>query len=571
MKSKFDRRGLRSARQAVLVYICGLLAVAWLPVYAASLYLSRSSDGDWLLEFLAATGAVHSLEYTDDLRLTNGWDELPDFTPLQGAENWIAHTHPNTMTGSAQRFFRIRSMLDEVEPPKPVLALYTFTGDSLAAEEPEPLVSASLFDITSGSVTTPPNNPELWTGSGIPQARGISGWANSDPLDAKAFIFDLTAQSGHFLVLDELSFLARSTENGPSALSIILNDELIYTANMPNGEVTDHSMDLSTYIQLTQAVVRIAGWMNDSRPSSGAGWFEVDDVLVNGTVAEIPPDFVTTPSVAAGGPTTRDQTSASLAAIVTQSGGATVTERGIIWSLNSTFDPLESGTRIQELGEFSSGPFSASLTGLPPGTTIYYYAYAVNEVGTGLSSLSSFSTLSEQTLVVYEFTGDTLLPAGHHPAVLAEELAVSSGNLYFGWAGASEWQAMGAEDPYIGVQGWTATSQFTGRRFEIDLAAANGWLISVTGVTFLARATPAGPSGIGVTMDGASVHAENLPPDQVIRVQGSITNALDLESAALEIQGWLNGSRETTGGGHLRIDNVKVSGSVSAAPPPESP
>ena len=571
MKVGFNMRGLCSVRRAVLIYIGSLLAVAWLPTYAASLYLSRSSNGEWTLEFLAATGAVHSLEYTDDLQLSNGWSALPDFTPVEGSEDWIEHIETNSTAGAAQRFFRIRSVMDDVEPPKPVLALYTFTGDTLEAEETDPLVSTSALDITSGSVSTQPNNPELWTGSGIPQARGISGWSNSDPLDAKAFFFDLTAQSGHFLVLDELALSARATENGPSVMSIIFNDELIYTANMPNGEVTDHVIDLSAYVQLTQAVVRVAGWMNSSRPSTGAGWFEVDDILVNGTVEEIPPDFVTTPSAAASGPTMRDQTSASLAANVTQSGGATVTERGIVWSVDSTFDPLESGTLIQEVGEFTPGPFSVELMGLPPGTTIYYYAYAVNSVGTGLSPRYSFNTLSENTLVLYEFTGESLAPSGHHPAILPEELTASSGNINFGWVGASDWQAMGAENPYIGIQGWTATSQFTGRRFEIDLAADNGWLFSVTGVTFLARATAAGPSAIGVTMDEMSMHAENLPPDQVILVQGSVTNAVDLESAAIEIQGWLNDSRETTGGGHLRIDNVKISGSVSAAPPPEAP
>ena len=563
---KYARKyfGIGSSRLAILIQVGGLLAAAWLPVYAASLYLSRSADGDWVFEFLAATGSVHSLEYTDDLRLTNGWQAVPLFTPIQGADAWVEHIKADTTTGATQRFFRVRSEPDEEAPPLPVLALFTFTGDTLEAEETHPQVSASPFGITSGNVTRPTDSASIWTGSGVPFARGSQNWDNSDPLNARAFTFTLQAQPDHFMSLDELSLLARATDAGPSALSVIVNDQLIYTTNMPSGTMTDQVIDLSEFAQLTQAVVRIAGWMNGSREASGSGRFEVDDILVRGTTEEIPADYVAPPSVGPGSATTYTESSAVLTANITQSGGAVVTERGFLWSTDPDFVPFESGSFVQEFGEFAAGTFTMALDDLPPGTTIYYYAYAVNEAGTTLSTLSAVTTLTDDVLAYYDFTGESRLPTARHTAVQAEAMQLSgSGSTTYGWVNPSDWQAMGAEEPYLSADGWTAKSQQSAKRYEINLMAENGWLFSVTGVTFLARANQAGPSAIGVSVNDSSAHIQNMPALEVIQVQATVTDAFDLDSARIDLQGWLNQTRESSGSGAYRIDNVQVSGFVS--------
>ena len=72
------------------------------------------------------------------------------------------------------------------------------------------------------------------------------------------------------------------------------------------------------------------------------------------------------------------QTSANCGGDITSSGGATVTARGVCWSLSTNptiFDNLTSdGNGI--------GSFNSSITGLSSGTFYYVRAYATNKVGT---------------------------------------------------------------------------------------------------------------------------------------------------------------------------------------------
>lgn len=75
---------------------------------------------------------------------------------------------------------------------------------------------------------------------------------------------------------------------------------------------------------------------------------------------------------------------------VTSDGGALVTARGVCWSVSqnptTANDKTTDGTGI--------GIFTRSITGLTPGTTYNIVAYAINSVGTGYSSQSTFTTLA---------------------------------------------------------------------------------------------------------------------------------------------------------------------------------
>jgi len=84
-------------------------------------------------------------------------------------------------------------------------------------------------------------------------------------------------------------------------------------------------------------------------------------------------------------------TSAQTGGEITDDGGATVTERGIVWSLNpNTSITVNQGKTISGTG---TGLFSASLTSLTAETTYYVRAYATNELGTQYGNEFSFSTL----------------------------------------------------------------------------------------------------------------------------------------------------------------------------------
>lgn len=81
--------------------------------------------------------------------------------------------------------------------------------------------------------------------------------------------------------------------------------------------------------------------------------------------------------------------SATLGGDVTGNGGATVTERGIVFSTSNTL-PTVGDTKII-IGN-GNGVFSQLITGLTGGTTYYVRAYAINIIGTSYGGSVSFTT-----------------------------------------------------------------------------------------------------------------------------------------------------------------------------------
>ena len=95
--------------------------------------------------------------------------------------------------------------------------------------------------------------------------------------------------------------------------------------------------------------------------------------------------------------------SATIGATISSDGGSTITERGTVWKttagVTATDNPLaEGGT--------ATGAFSHLRSSLPAGSQIFYRGYAINGTGTGLSTESSFYTLSNEPAVhAASFTG----------------------------------------------------------------------------------------------------------------------------------------------------------------------
>jgi len=85
-------------------------------------------------------------------------------------------------------------------------------------------------------------------------------------------------------------------------------------------------------------------------------------------------------------------TSASISGNVTSDGGATVTARGFLYGTNSS-----NLTQTVQSGSGTSS-FTSALTGLTPGTTYYYKAYATNSAGTAYGEVMSFTTVSVPTV-----------------------------------------------------------------------------------------------------------------------------------------------------------------------------
>jgi len=82
-------------------------------------------------------------------------------------------------------------------------------------------------------------------------------------------------------------------------------------------------------------------------------------------------------------------TSATIGGNVTNDGGDTVTERGIVWNTSGT--PTISSNKA--LNGSGTGVFSKMVSGLPVSATIYYRAFATNSFGTNYGTVQTFTTL----------------------------------------------------------------------------------------------------------------------------------------------------------------------------------
>ncbi|MFZ4377666.1 MAG: fibrobacter succinogenes major paralogous domain-containing protein, partial [Saprospiraceae bacterium] len=88
-------------------------------------------------------------------------------------------------------------------------------------------------------------------------------------------------------------------------------------------------------------------------------------------------------------------TSAETGGNVTSDGGATVTERGVVYATSGI--PSLSNSKVVA-GTTGTGTFTVNLTGLTGSTKYFFRAYATNSAGTGFGSLDSFITLTPAVL-----------------------------------------------------------------------------------------------------------------------------------------------------------------------------
>jgi hypothetical protein len=98
------------------------------------------------------------------------------------------------------------------------------------------------------------------------------------------------------------------------------------------------------------------------------------------------------PTLTTKTPTAVTGSSAILGGDVTADGGATVTERGVVYSTSNT-TPTLGGTGVtQDINTATTSSFSETVAGLTAGTTYYVRAYATNSAGTGYGNVQTFTT-----------------------------------------------------------------------------------------------------------------------------------------------------------------------------------
>jgi hypothetical protein len=165
-----------------------------------------------------------------------------------------------------------------------------------------------------------------------------------------------------------------------------------YVDGIPSGAMT-----AAKNVSYANSVLALGG---DYRDNNGFWTGQMDDLSISST-ALTPAQVLllsadaTVPGVETG-PTNSisglTQTSVKLMGGITNLGGTTVTNAGFYLNTNST---ATNGVKYSAPGtSFGLGSFSNTITGLTPGTSYYYRAFAANSVGTGYGANEySFTTL----------------------------------------------------------------------------------------------------------------------------------------------------------------------------------
>lgn len=163
-------------------------------------------------------------------------------------------------------------------------------------------------------------------------------------------------------------------------------------------------------------------------------------------------NWIAPPAITTGAATNVLNTTATLGATITNTGGSTVTTRGVQYGLTQT--PTWNSN---ETGSFGVGDYSRNVTGLSPGTSYWFRGYATNGAGTGYGSWVSFTTKDYPSIL----TMDASNVAGTS-ARLNSGLASDGGDpctIKFGWGLTSE-SAVENYDSYDTLTGTYTTGNY---------------------------------------------------------------------------------------------------------------
>jgi hypothetical protein len=191
-----------------------------------------------------------------------------------------------------------------------------------------------------------------------------------------------------------------------------------YWSDLPSGltngtnafYLTDLSVSGNSGSDLTVDDAKYNGLVTEATPAqwrarvnNSTNWLKVTD---NNPSVSFPTGTLTvtasatSPTITSTAAATVIATSASLGGNVTADGGASVTERGVVYSsTDQTPEIGESGVTKNDNGT-GTGTFSETISGLVGSTTYYFRAYAINSAGTSYGSVLNFTTLA----ATYEFS-----------------------------------------------------------------------------------------------------------------------------------------------------------------------
>ena len=258
------------------------------------------------------------------------------------------------------------------------------------------------------SLNTNPTLADYFTSDGSGTGSFTSSLTGLSP-DTEYFVRAYATNSEGTAYGNELSFFTLQTINLPTVTTASITD-ITQTTATGGGDVTDDGGATVTARGVCWSINPNPTLADDfTTDGSGTGSFTslltglspdteyfVRAYATNseGTVYGNELSFFTLqtvnlPTVTTASITDITQTTATGGGDVTDDGGATVTARGVCWSLNSNPTLADDFTSDGS----GTGLYTSSLTGLSPDTEYYVRAYATNSEGTAYGNELSFFTL----------------------------------------------------------------------------------------------------------------------------------------------------------------------------------
>jgi hypothetical protein len=199
-----------------------------------------------------------------------------------------------------------------------------------------------------------------------------------------------------------------------------------------------------------------------------------------------------------------------------------------------------------------------------------------NVTGGEIGSPSTFTLTIEDNdaapepgegILAYRFTSTPFLEVTtQESGISVSEMALTSGTIETNISTGDYFP----NEPYIEeTAGWTATNQASAKAFEFTITPDVDASVTITGISFRVYATPAGPSAIGYDIGGLDSAEFNLTNAVLLEVNEPVANVVgETDPILVKIQGWLNDTRSSTGGGVLRLDDVVLYGTTGPGAPP---
>jgi hypothetical protein len=174
--------------------------------------------------------------------------------------------------------------------------------------------------------------------------------------------------------------------------------------------------------------------------------------------------------------------------------------------------------------------------------------------------LASFGKASAQ-MVSFGFDAGVISAEKNEILLEVTPLRITSGSVSTGSVSTSNLP----NPPYAQSTIWTATERGSAKYFFFEMNVPDGFQIEIDRVSLLAEVTVTGPSAVGLSVGAVHLPEEDISDQQILSADYDLSSeGIVAGSVRVEIRAWRNGSRETTGNGTFRVDDIMVYGRVTS-------